>query len=88
MQWYFDKGRLRRRAPRVNFAHLRSADVDQSVLQMMLNVGSVKLAAGATDNYEVVLRFVARPRDLQREFQRRLHHASGPTRPTGSSSDL
>lgn len=88
VQWYFDKGRLRRRAPRVNFAHLRSADVDQSVLQMMLNVGSVKLAAGATDNYEVVLRHVARPRELQREFQRRLHHTSGPPRPAGSSSDL
>ena len=88
VQWYFDKGRLRRRAPRVNFAHLRSADVDQSVLQMMLNVGSVKLAAGATDNYEVVLRHVARPRALQREFQRRLQHASVSPRPAGAPSDL
>jgi hypothetical protein len=71
VQWYFDRGRLRRRAPRVNFSHLRSVDVDQSVLQLVLNVGTVKLAAGATDSYEVVLGHVTSPRALQREFQRR-----------------
>jgi len=88
VQWYFEKGRLRRRTPRVNFAHLRSADVDQSVLQMLLNVGSLKLAAGATDNYEVVLRHVTAPRALQREFQRRLQNASELTRRSRPGNDL
>ena len=88
VQWYFERGRLRRRAPRVNFAHLRSVDVDQSVLQMMLDVGSVKLAAGATDSYEVVLRHVSHPRALQREFQRRLHEVSGALRPAPAPRDL
>jgi hypothetical protein len=88
IQWYFEKGRLRRRAPRVNFAHLRSADVDQSILQMLLNVGSLKLAAGATDNYEVVLRHISAPRALQREFQRRLHQASDLTRRPRAGQDL
>ncbi len=72
IEWYWDRGRLRRRAPRVNFAHLRTADVDQSLTQMLLNVGSLKLAAGGTDTYEVVLRHVLAPRRLQAEFQRRL----------------
>lgn len=88
VQWYFEKGRLRRRAPRVNFAHLRSADVDQSVLQMLFNVGSLKLAAGATDNYEVVLRHITAPRALQREFQRRLQNASEFTRRSRPGGDL
>lgn len=88
VQWYFERGRLRRRAPRVNFAHLRSVDVDQSVLQMMLDVGSVKLAAGATDSYEVELRHVTHPRALQREFQRRLHEVSGTARPAPAPHDL
>lgn len=88
VQWYFEKARLRRRAPRVNFAHLRSADVDQSVLQMLLNVGSLKLAAGATDNYEVVLRHITAPRALQKEFQRRLHAAGELTRQPRSENDL
>ena len=88
VQWYFDKGKLRRRAPRVNFAHLRSADVDQTVLQMLLNVGSVKLAAGAIDSYEVVLQHVSSPRALKREFQRRLQHANAMARPEPRTSDL
>ena len=72
IQWYFERGRLRRRAPRISFTHLRTVEVDQSVLQMLLNVGSVKLAAGATDSYEVVLRQVSAPRALREEFQNRL----------------
>ncbi|MBL8271965.1 hypothetical protein [Steroidobacter sp.] len=88
VQWYFDKGKLRRRAPRVNFAHLRSADVDQTVLQMLLNVGSVKLAAGAIDSYEVVLQHVSSPRALKREFQRRLQHVNATTRAEPRISDL
>lgn len=84
VQWYFDKGRLRRRSPRVNFAHLRSADVDQTLMQMLINVGSLKLAAGSTDSYEVVLRHIAAPRALQREFQRRLHQAHASLRPEAS----
>jgi hypothetical protein len=88
VQWYFERARLRRRAPRVNFAHLRSADVDQSVLQMLLNVGSVKLAAGGTDSYEVVLRHVASPRALQREFQRRLQRSNGPAQRETPGHDL
>lgn len=88
IQWYFDKGRLRRRAPRVNFAHLRSVDVDQSILHMLLNVGSLKVAAGGTDSYEVVLRHISAPRALQREFQRRLQHASDLTRGPRASQDL
>lgn len=88
VQWYFEKARLRRRAPRVNFAHLRSADVDQSVLQMLLNVDSVKLAAGGTDSYEVVLRHVASPRVLQREFQRRLQRSNGPAQRETPGHDL
>lgn len=75
IQWYFERGRLRRRAPRIRFAHLRTVDVDQTILQMLLNIGTVKLAAGATDTYEVVLRFVSAPRALQREFQQRLEGA-------------
>jgi hypothetical protein len=88
VQWYFDRGKLRRRAPRVNFAHLRSADVDQTVLQMLLNVGSVKLAAGAIDSYEVVLQHVSSPRALKREFQRRLQHVNTLAPPEPRTSDL
>lgn len=76
VQWYFERGRLRRRAPRVNFAHLRTADVDQSVLQMLLDVGTLRLASGATDTYELDLRHVSAPRRLQAEFQRRLREAT------------
>lgn len=88
VQWYFEKGRLRRRAPRVNFAHLRSVDVDQSVLQMVLNVGSLKLASGATDNYEVVLHHISAPRALQREFQHRLHNPGEPAQRLRIAQDL
>lgn len=88
VQWYFERGRLRRRAPRVNFAHLRGVDVDQSVLQMMLNVGTLRLASGATDNYEVVLHHISAPRALQREFQHRLHCAVEPAQRPRISQDL
>lgn len=87
-EWYFERGRLRRRAPRIQFAHLRTVDVDQSVLQMLLNVGTVKLAAGATDTYEVVLKLVRAPRALQREFQRRLQEAGVPHQTARAQADL
>jgi hypothetical protein len=87
-EWYFDRGRLRRRAPRIQFAHLRTVDVDQSVLQMLLNVGTLKLAAGATDTYEVVLKLVRAPRALQREFQRRLQEAGAPHQTIRAKADL
>lgn len=87
-EWYFERGRLRRRAPRIQFVHLRTVDVDQSVLQMLLNVGTVKLAAGATDTYEVVLKLVRAPRALQREFQRRLQEAGAPHQTVRATADL
>lgn len=87
-EWYFERARLRRRAPRIQFAHLRTVDVDQSVLQMLLNVGTVKLAAGATDTYEVVLKLVRAPRALQREFQRRLQEAGVPHQSARAQADL
>jgi len=74
-EWFFANGRPRRRAPRVMFAHLRSVECEQSLWQMALNVGTIRLAAGGTDGYEVQLRDVVAPKALQAEFQRR-HCAS------------
>lgn len=88
VQWYFERGRLRRRAPRVNFAHLRTADVDQTVMQMLLDVGTLRLASGATDTYELDLRQVGSPRRLQIEFQRRLREATGFTSGGRRDTDL
>jgi hypothetical protein len=72
-QWYFHGWRLRRRTPRVNFSHLRAADVEQTVMQMLLGVGTLRLASGGTDYYEIELRNVRAPRVLQAEVQRRVH---------------
>lgn len=72
IQWYWERSRLRRRAPRLNFSNLRSVDIEQTVMQMLLGVGTLKLASGGTDGYEVQLRFVRSPRKLQAEFQRRM----------------
>lgn len=55
---------------------------------MLLNVGTVKLAAGATDTYEVVLKLVRAPRALQREFQRRLQEAGVPHQSARAQADL
>lgn len=83
--WYFERGRMRRRTPRVNFSHLRTVDVNQTAFQMLLGVGTVKIAAGGTDTYEIELHYVAWPRRLQAEFQRRAAaYASG--RAVGSPS--
>jgi hypothetical protein len=72
----------------VNFAHLRTADVNQSVVQMLLDVGTLRLAAGATDTYELELRHVGSPRRLQAEFQRRLRLVTVPNAAAASHIDL
>lgn len=74
-EWYVANGRLRRRTPRVNFAHVRSIDTDQGLMQLCLGVGHLLIASGGTDGHEVALRHVARPRALCREIQRRCRRA-------------
>lgn len=76
VQWYRARLLLRRRESKVLFDRLRMVDVDQGLLQMLLNVGTVRLASGATDEYEVILKDVSAPRRLQAEFQRRAPQTS------------
>lgn len=86
VQWYFSGLRLRRRCPRVHFSHLRAVDVEQSVLQMLLGVGTVRLASGGTDRYEIDMRHISRPRALRAEFQRRVS-LSAQARPIAQLGD-
>jgi membrane protein YdbS with pleckstrin-like domain len=88
VQWYMKGWLLRRRNPRVQFAHVRAVDVDQGMLQMLLNVGTVRLAAGGTDSYEVELKYIAAPRRLQEEFQRRQLKAVERNEPHRAAMDL
>lgn len=88
VQWYMNGWLLRRRNPRVQFAHVRAVDVDQGMLQMLLNVGTVRLAAGGTDSYEVELKYIAAPRRLQEEFQRRQLQAVERNEPRRAAMDL
>lgn len=72
-------GFIARDAPMVVFAHVRSVKVVQTLWQRLWSVGDVALATGATDGHEVTLRYVASPKALGREMERRmrdsaLHH--------------
>lgn len=71
VRWYFRRGLPHRQSSRVNFTALRTVDVEQSLIEALLNLGTVKLAAGGTDTYEVVLSHVSKPHRLRAEFQER-----------------
>ncbi len=65
-------GIIDRKSQTVRLSHVRSIDVEQTALQRLLGVGTVRLATGGTDDYEVVLRFIQHPDKLQLELQRRV----------------
>ena len=77
IRWYFDGARLRRAKPQIDFAHLRTLDVDQGLIQMLLAVGHIRMATGGTDTHEIALKHVLRPALLASEFRRRYTDATG-----------
>lgn len=77
IRWYFDGVRLRRAKPQIDFAHLRTIDVDQGLIQMLLGVGHVRMATGGTDTHEIILEHVLGPAELASEFRRRYTDATG-----------
>lgn len=64
-------GIIARKTARVSIAHIRTIDVEQSLLQRLLRVGTVKLATAGTQEFDLILRHVATPVALQLEIQRR-----------------
>jgi hypothetical protein len=73
VEWVIVRGRPMRRSPRIAYEQLRAAEVDQGFFQLLLNIGTVRVTAGATIGgaSELVLYHVSRPRSLQAELLRR-----------------
>lgn len=75
IEWTLSWSGLLRRVPRIRFEHLRTVEVDQSLSELLLNVGTIRLTAGASSAGEVILHQVPAPRRLQAELQRRMQQA-------------
>lgn len=75
IEWQFSRSGLLRRVPRIRFEHLRSVEINQRISEVLLNVGTVRVTAGASSGAELALKQVPAPRRLQAELQQRMQRA-------------
>jgi membrane protein YdbS with pleckstrin-like domain len=65
-------GIFARKSVRAEYAHIRSVDVDQGVIDRMLNIGTVEVSTAATADAEVIFAGILDPLAMQEEiYQRR-----------------
>lgn len=65
------RGIFARKAVRVEFAHIRSIDLTQGLIDRLLNIGTVEVSTAATADAEVIFEGVPDPVALKDEISRR-----------------
>lgn len=74
-------GIFARKSIRAEYAHIRSVDIDQGVIDRILNIGTIEVATAATADAEVIFAGISDPLAMQEEIYRRRrfgrmgHHA-------------
>lgn len=67
-------GIFARKSVRAEYAHIRSIDVDQGIIDRILNVGTVEVSTAATADAEVIFQGISDPMAMQEEISRRRRH--------------
>jgi len=65
-------GIISRKTVRAMYAHIRSVDVDQGIIERLLNVADVKIVTAATDEAVIKFRGMCSPMELREELSRRI----------------
>ncbi len=68
-----DIGILSRQSQRIEYRHVRSVNVRQSVVERLLDIGLVEFSSAAREGGDLVFHNVYNPRGLQDEVYKRIH---------------
>ncbi len=61
---------IRQRSVKIRYEDIRSVETEQSILERMLNIGTVEIGTSATGAIEVVFIGVEAPQEIQQMIQR------------------
>lgn len=59
------EGVTSQRSVKVNIAHIRTIDIEQTAAQRLLDVGTIRVAASSTDGYEITAEGISHPAKLR-----------------------
>jgi len=65
------QGLIKRKKNTIKLQDVRSVDTDQSIIERLFKVGTVSLGTAGTAGFDVILKYVANPTDLEEELNRR-----------------
>lgn len=63
----FVVGIASKRKTKINIAHIRTIDIEQTLAERLLNVGTIRIAASSTESYEIEAAGISHP-ELLREY--------------------
>lgn len=66
------EGITSKRSIKINMAHIRTIDIEQSAAQRLLNVGTIRVAASSTDGYEITAAGISQPAKLRDYLKHRV----------------